>query len=94
MWSLGCVVAELCLSIEKNNYVSLQKNVLDFYLFPGASCFPLSPCQDATKLEDEDTNCVSSEDQIFKVFELLGKQDDTSFGFIDDESVLSYVKNV
>ena len=39
IWSLGCIIAELLGTIKENAPTYLDRSPL----FPGASCFPLSP---------------------------------------------------
>jgi mitogen-activated protein kinase 1/3 len=40
IWSVGCIFSELLSMIEGNQSMSLKRGIP---LFPGNSCFPLSP---------------------------------------------------
>ena len=42
MWGLGCIVAELFSMMKEHQMVELDAKPL----FPGKSCFPLTPCSD------------------------------------------------
>ena len=93
MWSIGCILAELihCSEpyvqpAEKSNPSShkkfLKNHVANRFVFPGSSCFPLSPCEDMKKNNDQsNVNIVSNNDQLIKINKVLGKlsEDDTSF---------------
>ena len=57
-------------------------------LFKGQSCYPLSP--DAKKGND---NCISSKDQINKIFKALGSPDDLDTSFITDPVAKQYIAN-
>lgn len=43
MWSMGCVFAEMLYCTDV--YKAENKNLENRFLFPGSSCFPLSPCE-------------------------------------------------
>lgn len=43
MWSIGCILSEMIACTETYNHNGA--NTDNRYLFPGTSCFPLSPCQ-------------------------------------------------
>ena len=61
-------------------------------LFPGKSCYPISPKQASNA--DDDTNSISSSDQLIKIVEILGKQDDNSLSFIQDQDTMNYVTEI
>lgn len=46
MWSIGCITGELFLMLKENSPTFLDRKPL----FPGNSCFPLSPTNKDTKL--------------------------------------------
>ncbi len=46
MWSVGCIFAELLSMIKANAPTYLDRSPL----FPGKSCFPLSPENNDTKI--------------------------------------------
>jgi mitogen-activated protein kinase 1/3 len=59
LWSTGCILSEMICSTE--NYKNLQESSTDRFLFPGSSCFPLSPCE-KMKNSNTDKNIVSKQD--------------------------------
>jgi serine/threonine protein kinase len=78
IWSLGCIIAELA-------YVwnSADNNKSDKILFRGSNCFPLSPVKEGV---------VGSNDQLIKILETLGPQED--FGGKLGASEKNYVSKV
>ena len=47
LWSAGCIIYELLFYyqlLNKSKSKITKKQIESRYLFPGASCFPLSPC--------------------------------------------------
>lgn len=92
VWSAGCILAELLYCTD--NY----KNDLDHdhmklrHLFKGMSCFSLSPVE----IEGfEDCEEVSGEqDQLVKILEVIGRQDDDSLSFITEESTIDFHKDI
>lgn len=54
-------------------------NLSKYYLFPGDSCFPMSPC---SQNKDEDTHHISVNDQIIKIFEVLGNPTENDLSFL------------
>ena len=71
---MGCILAEMmyCTDVYKHDYNAIINNR---YLFPGSSCFPISPCDEMKnqKNKDESMNIVSQNDQLIKILEILGK---------------------
>ena len=55
MWSLGCILAEMLACTEPYKTQKLERR----FLFPGSSCFPLSPCDQMRKAKNKDVNIVS-----------------------------------
>ena len=45
----------------------------DCYMFPGTSCFPLSPCQNMDEEQSGDTNVVTIDDQMIKILKMVGR---------------------
>ena len=37
---------------------------------------------------------MSTDDQLIKIMEVLGKQEDDSLNFVDDKNVLKYIKMI
>ena len=53
IWSMGCILAEMihCSDVYQGDNKFQQD---DRYLFPGTSCFPLSPCDEmANQINDK-----------------------------------------
>jgi len=81
MWSAGCVFAEL-LGLRKENV----KNYLDRKpLFPGGSCFPLSPGHSA---KDD------ARDQLNLIFEVLGAPTEKDINFIEGKDLIEALLSI
>jgi mitogen-activated protein kinase 1/3 len=92
-WSAGCIFGE-CLSFT-NAYVKkggreIQKRVL----FPGSSCFPISPCQRYEESCESDTTRISENDQLIKIFDQLGRLNGNDFSFLSDKTAIEYAEQV
>jgi len=61
MWSFACIFAELLLMLPEAERPPSERNAL----FPGQSCFPLSP-------NSEDFNSPASLDQLNVIFKVIG----------------------
>jgi mitogen-activated protein kinase 1/3 len=92
IWSLGCVFAEMlfCTDVYKSDKKSLDNR----FLFPGNSCFPLSPCEQMAKNPDKSVNIVSQNDQLKKILDVLGHQDEQDLSFVTDDSAIDYHKSL
>jgi hypothetical protein len=91
--SAGCIFGE-CLSFT-NAYVKkggreIQKRVL----FPGSSCFPISPCQRYEESCESDTTRISENDQLIKIFDQLGRLNGNDFSFLSDKTAIEYAEQV
>ena len=93
IWSLGCVAAEMlyCTDAYKNDP---NHNLEQRFLFPGNSCFPLSPCEQMQKSANKDVNIVSKNDQLKKILDVLGYQDEQDLSFVTDDSALDYHRSL
>lgn len=91
MWSVGCILSEMISCTE--HYLSNGVKISDRFLFPGTSCFPLSPC-DKMKSSSSKKNIVSKNDQLKVVLDILGDLDECDTSFISDESASKYVKSL
>mmetsp|Transcript_32155 Transcript_32155/g.49172 ORF Transcript_32155/g.49172 Transcript_32155/m.49172 type:complete len:291 (-) Transcript_32155:260-1132(-) len=82
LWSAGCVFSEVMCSqdIYRSSAISKEQRVL----FPGTSCFPLSPR----------ANGVDKGDQMKKILNILGKQDDLDLSFLREPSDLVYISRL
>ena len=77
IWAVGCIFAEL-LSMMQDNYPNINDRKP---LFPGGSCFPLSPDKNR-KAGPDGFPLNSKKDQLDTIFDVIGKRncpDDVSF---------------
>ena len=58
------------------------------HLFKGMSCFSLSPVEIEGFEESEEVS--GEQDQLVKILEVLGRQDDDSLSFITEESTIDF----
>jgi len=92
IWSVGCIFAEL-LSMMKENYATVFDRQP---LFPGHTCFPLSPGGSQNPDEDikEFANDKLKNDQLSKIFEVIGTPTcSEDLDFIYQENALKYIKS-
>ena len=87
VWSLGCVIAELCGMLKENAPTYMDRSPL----FPGSSCFPLSP-DHHTKMRRAGFPSSNS-DQLNVIFEVCGTPDESDLDFITDEKALVYLRS-
>ena len=66
VWSLGCVFAELMGMMRENNPSAATRSPL----FPGRSCFPLSP--DMSTSSTRAGYPCSETDQLNMIFQVMG----------------------
>ena len=88
VWSLGCVLAEM-LHCTKNSK-GKKKDREERQVFPGTSCYPLSPCAQMRESKVKDLNIVCKNDQLMKILGVLGRQDEESLSFLTDNAAISY----
>jgi len=87
VWSVGCIFGELLGMIKENAPTFLDRSPL----FPGTSCFPLSP--------DRSNNIKrggfphSSQDQLSIIFSILGTPTEEDFDFVTDAKAIEYLKS-
>ncbi|DAZ99650.1 TPA: hypothetical protein N0F65_001887 [Lagenidium giganteum] len=84
VWSVGCIFAEL-LSMQKSSVPSHYQREP---LFPGVSCFPLSPGAGQTALPQD------SRDQLNTILDVLGTMDDEDIEEIADKDVKVYLRSI
>lgn len=85
VWSLGCIFAELLLMIQKHAETPLDRSPL----FPGTSCFPLSPDSNAKIIK-----CgfpVSVMDQLIVIIKTLGFPNEEDLSFVSDVKAREYI---
>ena len=87
IWAIGCIFAELLGAIKQNNDNPKTRTPL----FPGESCFPLSP------LHSDNTLIpglpASDTDQMKLIINLLGNPSENDISFITDERGIKYLKS-
>ena len=86
VWSVGCIFAEL-LSMMKENAATYQDRQP---LFPGTSCFPLSP--DHKVCVKKGGFPASNSDQLNVIFDVIGTPAEEEMSFVTDSKALEYLK--
>jgi len=86
VWSVGCIFAEL-LSMMKENAATYQDRQP---LFPGTSCFPLSP--DHKVSVKKGGFPTSSSDQLNVIFDVIGTPTEEEVSFVTDSKAIEYLK--
>ena len=87
IWSVGCVIAELCGMLKENAPTFMDRSPL----FPGNSCFPLSP-NDNTKTRKAGFPS-SNNDQINIIFDIIGTPTEEDLQLVTDEKAMQYIKS-
>ena len=87
VWSVGCIFGELQGMLKENAPTFMDRSPL----FPGTSCFPLSPDRNATVKKSGFPQ--SSSDQLSVIFQILGTPEESTNQFITDKKALEYVKS-
>lgn len=85
MWAVGCIFAEM-LQMHKTN-VSDYRNRQP--LFPGTSCFPLSPSNNPTAVIEQMP--VSPRDQLNVILGTLGSPSENELQFVNDIKAKNYL---
>jgi mitogen-activated protein kinase 1/3 len=85
IWSLGCVYAEMLSLVKANAPHYIERGPL----FPGVSCFPLSP-DIKTSIKRNGYPCAEN-DQLNVIFNVLGTPKEEDLTFITDPKARSYV---
>jgi len=90
VWSLGCIFGEL-MTLLKDNCVNPYERKP---LFPGKSCFPLSPPKDqSTLIKTNHGYPVDSRDQLNVIFEVIGTPMEEDLDFITDLHAKDYLRS-
>lgn len=87
MWAVGCIFAELLGMMQENAPTYLERSPL----FPGKSCFPLSPDRQARIQENGFP--VAKDDQLAMIFEVLGSPTEEDISHITDSKAINYLKS-
>ena len=85
MWSVGCIFAELLGMMKESAPTYLDRKPL----FPGKSCFPLSPDKHAK--EERKGFPFSKNDQLAVIFEVIGSPEEDDKSFVTDQKALEYL---
>ena len=97
IWSIGCILGELLLNfIEYEKSPSdgqpISYDLHDIFMFPGDSCYPISPLHASNQKNSCSDNInVSSDDQMIKILEVLGSLNESDLSFVDDEQKRLYI---
>jgi len=86
-WSIGCIFAELLGMMKENAPTFMDRKPL----FPGKSCFPLSPDKNPT--EQRKGFPFSSTDQLAVIFEVIGTPAEEDRSFVTDQKALEYLES-
>mmetsp|Transcript_44841 Transcript_44841/g.96692 ORF Transcript_44841/g.96692 Transcript_44841/m.96692 type:complete len:424 (-) Transcript_44841:362-1633(-) len=84
IWSVGCIYAELLEMLEGTHYIDRGP------LFPGSSCYPLSP--DRRKSRDAKYYAQGKTDMLVKIFALLGTPSEDEIEQLDKPESKKYVR--
>jgi len=87
MWSIGCIFAELLGMMKQSAPTYLDRKPL----FPGKSCFPLSPDRHA-RIQANGFP-VAKDDQLAVIFEILGTPGDDDMAYVTDAKAIGYLKS-
>jgi mitogen-activated protein kinase 1/3 len=86
VWSVGCIFAELLSMIKENAPTYLDRQPL----FPGSSCFPLSP---DNKIKVKKGGFPHSHsDQLNVIFDVIGTPAEEEFSYVTDAKAIEYLK--
>lgn len=87
MWSIGCIFAELLGMMKQSAPTYLDRKPL----FPGKSCFPLSPDRHA-RIQANGFP-VAKDDQLAVIFEILGTPVEDDMVYVTDAKAIGYLKS-
>mmetsp|Transcript_58342 Transcript_58342/g.161329 ORF Transcript_58342/g.161329 Transcript_58342/m.161329 type:complete len:418 (+) Transcript_58342:97-1350(+) len=84
MWSVGCIYAELLGMLEGTALLDRGP------LFPGSSCFPLSP--DHKHKTDYKYHTRGKQDMLNKIFDVIGTPSDADIEQLDRDDAKRYIQ--
>jgi len=87
MWSVGCIFAELLGMMKESAATYMDRKPL----FPGKSCFPLSPDQHA-RIQANGFP-VAKDDQLALIFDVLGTPEDADMAYVTDAKANDYLRS-
>jgi mitogen-activated protein kinase 1/3 len=85
VWSVGCIFAELLGMMKESAPTYLDRKPL----FPGKSCFPLSPDKHAK--EEKSGFPFSKNDQLAVIFQVIGTPLEDDISYVTDQKALEYL---
>lgn len=86
VWSVGCIFAELLNMMKENVPYHSDRGPL----FPGSSCFPLSP--DQKHATDYKFHTRGNRDQLNMIFNILGTPSDDDVEALEKEDAKRYIR--
>lgn len=86
VWAVGCIFAELLGMMKENAPTFMDRQPL----FPGKSCFPLSPAKNPT--EQRKGFPFSSNDQLAIIFQIIGTPSEKDIVYVTDTKALEYLE--
>ena len=90
VWSVGCIFAELMMMMKENAPTFMDRTPL----FPGKSCFPLSPPGSKKVKVNEYGFPNEKADQLNVIFDVIGSPSEESMGFVTDPNAVLYLKSI
>ena len=90
VWSVGCIFAELMMMMKENAPTFTDRTPL----FPGKSCFPLSPPGKKKVKVNEFGFPNEKADQLNVIFDVIGSPDEESMGFVTDPNAILYLRSL
>ena len=87
MWSVGCIFGELLGMMKASAPTYMDRRPL----FPGKSCFPLSPDRHA-RIQANGFP-VAKDDQLAVIFEMLGTPTEDDMSYVTDQKAHGYLKS-
>lgn len=87
VWSVGCIFAELLGMMKESAPTYLDRRPL----FPGKSCFPLSPDHDNKNTDNRHGFPISTNDQLAVIFLVIGTPNEEDKSFVTDQKALDYL---
>ncbi|OII71431.1 mitogen-activated protein kinase 2 [Cryptosporidium ubiquitum] len=87
MWSVGCIFAELLNMLKENVAYYSDRSPL----FPGSSCFPLSP-DNKQQSEDYRFKIRGNRDQLNMIFNVLGSPSDDDIEVLEKDDAKRYIR--
>ena len=85
IWSVGCIFAELLSMMKESAPTYLDRQPL----FPGKSCFPLSP--DKSIEQAMNGFPYSKDDQLARIFQVIGVPSHEDMSFVTDTKANQYL---